>query len=387
MKNSSAKELESLRDLIRGKDKKRSAQELTTGLELLNSKKLSSEEKEKLKKQLSLSFAECLQSSQENDQLTNSLAKKIAPILKSQIKENRDSIIDALYPIMGALISKYVSEALKELRRDVDKKMSEKLSLKRFLHKKSLSSLQLDSNQDILASSLQTKIQGIFLIKNESGLLIEKKYYNDFENTTDPDMIAGLLTAIKSFAEDCFSKKKTKHLKQIEYDDFVINIELLPNAYFAIASNREFNKAESISLRGNILKFYEQHSKTIRSFNGDLDKIDQNFKESFSFISQSILHKNTEEIDSKGNKALKIILFSFAFLFIFLFAQSKTQKIDALKTQKIVAQEYSQEKIQSKIERQQNFIQINNDKSSQTPLDKEKINKIVNKTTLNVKFD
>ena len=48
------------------------------------------------------------------DKIAEQIAPTIGPAIKEQIKSQKDDIIDALYPIMGNMITRYVSKLFSE---------------------------------------------------------------------------------------------------------------------------------------------------------------------------------------------------------------------------------------------------------------------------------
>jgi len=60
------------------------------------------------------------------------------------------------------------------------------------------------------------EVHEVYLVQRESGLLLGS-YAK--EKNTDQDVIAGMLTAIKSFAEDAFNRGK-EDLEMIQYENY-----------------------------------------------------------------------------------------------------------------------------------------------------------------------
>ena len=58
--------------------------------------------------------------------LSRSLQSVISPAIAKEIADNKDTMIDALYPIMGGMISKYVTQAIKEMMETINKKIEDR---------------------------------------------------------------------------------------------------------------------------------------------------------------------------------------------------------------------------------------------------------------------
>jgi hypothetical protein len=76
----------------------------------------------------------------------------------------------------------------------------------------------------------QTSVEQIFVIEKGSGLIISSV---SKQESIDEDMIAGMLTAIKSFVEDAF-KRDLQSLELIQYELFEIHIQNFTSYYFAV---------------------------------------------------------------------------------------------------------------------------------------------------------
>ena len=55
-------------------------------------------------------------------------------------------------------------------------------------------------------------------------------------NIADKDMVSGMLTAIKSFVEDAFSKEG-QNLEDIKFETFQLSIQNFKSIYIAIATS------------------------------------------------------------------------------------------------------------------------------------------------------
>ena len=96
------------------------------------------------------------------------------------------------------------------------------------------------------------------------------------------DVVAGMLTAIKSFVEDAF-ERENEDLEMIQYGTYRILIQTYPFYYFAMALSGSVSSAESERLRGQVLDFIEKtDSLRIDDINEEVqNKISQELEEHF----------------------------------------------------------------------------------------------------------
>jgi len=130
--------------------------------------------------------------------IPETLGPTITKTLKEEIKNSRDDVVDALYPILGKMIKKYVAQEVKLLSEKIDNQFNFvtrwKIKIKSIFSSKKEKELLMQQ----LASA---KIEQVLLIEKDSGIL--KASYSKAKKV-DEEMVSGMLTAIKAFVEDAF---------------------------------------------------------------------------------------------------------------------------------------------------------------------------------------
>lgn len=155
----------------------------------------------------------------------------ITKTIKTQIRESRDEVIDALYPIMGKLIQKYVVAELTALSEKIDQQMNQMFSWEAWwIRIKSWLGGQSQGSQ-VLARSMLPQIEEVFVIRQQSGTLIGN--YSRSGKLQDSDMVASMLTAIKCFVKESFVQEH-QELEVIEYATYKIFIKNFQTFYVAV---------------------------------------------------------------------------------------------------------------------------------------------------------
>lgn len=199
------------------------------------------------------------------EEIPKTLGPVITAALKTEIKNSKDQVVDALYPILGKMIKKYIAQEIKALSDKINDRLNWR---KRFSSKFKNRTTQ---NQNLL----HPKIQEVFLIEKESGLL--KENYSNSE-TIDKEMISGMLTAIKVFVEDAFSKKG-QSLELIEYELYKIHIQSFMQYYIAVVIEGDYGLSSKNRLQNLIFDFYEKFTQTSRSKNNEEISLKNYFKD------------------------------------------------------------------------------------------------------------
>ena len=173
------------------------------------------------------------------EEIPEKLGPTITKALSSEIKNSQDKVVEILFPIIGKMIKKYIQQEMKVLSDNINYQIQNTLSYKG-IKRKVLSKFTGVSEQDMIIAELnEPKVEQIFIIEKGSGLLISSI---SKQESIDQDMIAGMLTAIKSFVEDAF-KKDQQSLELIQYELFEIHIQNFTAYYFAVVISGGFNTA------------------------------------------------------------------------------------------------------------------------------------------------
>ena len=179
------------------------------------------------------------------------LGPTITETLKSEIKNSQDAIVDALFPIIGKMIKKYIQQEMKILSDNINLQVQQTLSIKRYQRKIKSIFFGISENDIAMSEFGQPQIQQIFIIEKGSGLIIASFSKSD---TIDEDMIAGMLTAIKSFVEDAFHGGN-QSLENIEYELNTIQIQNFQSYYMAAVISGAVDTGFKSDLQDRLLDF------------------------------------------------------------------------------------------------------------------------------------
>jgi hypothetical protein len=193
------------------------------------------------------------------DFFAENIPKKLGPAiteaLSFEIKNSQDKVVEALFPIIGKMIKKYVQQEMKALSESINKQLQNTFSVGKFKRKIIVFFSGVSESEIILSELSKSKIEQIFVVEKGSGLLISS---TSKEESIDEDMIAGMLTAIKSFVEDAFSKKD-QSLELIQYELYTIHIQNFSSYYIAVVISGVFDSNSKNLLENTLFDFASKH--------------------------------------------------------------------------------------------------------------------------------
>ena len=203
--------------------------------------------------------------------IPETLGPTITQTLKEEIKNSQDAVVEALYPIMGKMIKKYIQNEMKMLSEKINSQVQSSFSVKAWKRKLKGMFSGVSEQDMILSEMLKPKIEQVFIIEKDSGLLSAS--YSKKE-TIDKDMISGMLTAIKSFVEDAFNAGN-QDLESIEYETYNIHVQNFHFYYIAVIISGAYNNTYKNMLENRLLDFSEYILKNHiaeENLSGELEK-------------------------------------------------------------------------------------------------------------------
>jgi len=157
--------------------------------------------------------------SDDSEEMIASFKPVIAEIIAARVRESQDDVAEALYPVIGKSVRRAVAQAIRDLARGVD------AAMRRSLYPQPVRKLMqrmrgIDAEDAALRDLLPFQVHEIFLIHQESGLLIH--HLSAVGTLSDADLIGGMLSAIRSYVQESFAPGTEGTLEEIRYGDLRI---------------------------------------------------------------------------------------------------------------------------------------------------------------------
>ncbi len=184
-------------------------------------------------------------------EMPKTLGPTITQTLKEEIKNSQDAVVEALYPIMGKMIKKYIQKEIQILSDNINKSVNNTFSFEAFKRKFWSKKTGVSEADLILQNQFKPKIEQIMVIESGSGLIVSE--YSKTKDI-DQDTVAGMLTAIKSFAQDAFTAEM-QNLEYIEYENYHIHLQNFSNYYIAVAISGALTATFRSKLEDKLLDF------------------------------------------------------------------------------------------------------------------------------------
>ncbi|MGB3267183.1 MAG: OmpA family protein [Microcoleus sp.] len=203
--------------------------------------------------------------SESPDEIAMAIAPEMASAIKQQIHLKPEAMSDALYPIVGGTILKYIAETMRQINEKVESSLSPE-----GISRKIKAKLQGVSEAELLMKeTTPLTVKAVFLIQTASGLVISAVQHSEREQL-ESDMVAGMLTAIRAFVNDCISQSgNIAEIDAIEYGTSTIVLEVAGSCYLAVVMQGETRQWFKYKMRAIFKKIVQEYGDIIQSFNGD----------------------------------------------------------------------------------------------------------------------
>ncbi|GAB5524677.1 MAG: hypothetical protein Roseis2KO_25490 [Roseivirga sp.] len=186
---------------------------------------------------------------------------QITESISKQIKDSQDEVVEALYPIIGRMIKKYITNEIEKLSEKVDQQMELAFSWEGWKVRIKAWFSGTPQKEMMLSKLIEPKIEEIFVIERDSGILMGSFSRKE---SVDQDMVAGMLTAIKAFVEDAFTSEK-QQLESIDYENYKIILKSFKSFFLAVVTSGGMSMAFRDKLDDQLIDFADKVLKNARS--------------------------------------------------------------------------------------------------------------------------
>ena len=200
--------------------------------------------------------------------LATALAPTVEEILRASVKRDIRVFVDALFPVMGPAIRKSISEAFRQMVQSLNQAMERSFSWEGLKWRMESIRTGKPFAEVVLLNSLVYRVEQVFLIHRETGLLLQ--HVSEMDGAfQDADLVSGMLTAIQDFVRDSFSAGDHESLQTIQLGDVTVWIEQGPSAIIAGAIRGNAPEDLRTAFQDAIENIHLEKGEALQIFEGD----------------------------------------------------------------------------------------------------------------------
>lgn len=203
----------------------------------------------------------------QDDSLTRVLAQPVGTLLKTLVREDPSLLVDILFPVIGPAIRRAIADALKQMIQRFNRTLEQSFTLRGLKWRFEAWSTGRSFGEVVLLHSLRYSVEEVFLIHGESGLLLEHAFRKS-ATARDPELVSGMLTAIREFVQDSFEAETHEGVSRMEVSDLTIWIEQGPSAVLAAVVRGEPSEDLRESLQEVLEEIHRRFGEALLHFDG-----------------------------------------------------------------------------------------------------------------------
>ncbi len=260
-------------------------------------------------------------------ELSHALQQVISPAIARGIRENKEKMVDALYPVIGSLVSKYVSQSFKELLDRINSRIERGLTPGHYKRKLKSKVTGVSETELIMEESVKAAVSSLLVIHKESGLLIAEAHKAD-RAIGDVHMVASMASAIKDFVND-WIRKHSKTVSEVEilsYGNATLYIESAGSVYLVAFLDAEPDAQQRMRINRFFARLIEKYQHFFQQFDGDdsVPKIAEVSNTLTHFLEKEAKRFQGEAespLQQRGIKILSVVLVILMFGYGYRFAR------------------------------------------------------------------
>src|SRR5271154_5541698 len=210
--------------------------------------------------------------SKQDRKLQTTMQPLIEEALRISVARDPAMLATALFPIIGEAVRKAVAHALQGMFDSLNQMLDRGFSLESWRWRFEAWRTGKSFGEVALARSLNYRVEQVFLIHRETGLLLRHITFKD-GILEDADLVSGMLTAIQDFVRDSFGTRKSDDLEVIQVGEFKLWLQHGPLALLAaVVSGQPPPELREVFAR-ELEAIHREFGPTLQSFAGDAEAV------------------------------------------------------------------------------------------------------------------
>lgn len=260
-----------------------------------------------------------VQSSHNDNQLAEATLPIVEENIRESVKRNPEKLAEALFPVIGPAIRKAIAEALSTMVQSLNQTLEHSISPQGLRWRMEAWQTGKPFSEVVLLNTLLYRVEQVFLIHKETGLLLQHASVNADEDQ-EADMVSAMLTAIQDFAQDSFKQTEQATLDALQLNELSIWIERSPDLILAavIRGNAPLNLRQIFDEAIEQIQFTQKFELT--KFKGDAEP----FEKTRPILQECLQMQSGEYKESRILKpvnVLAVILGIFLLVFGFFYVR------------------------------------------------------------------
>ena len=206
--------------------------------------------------------------SRRDKKVTEALLPTVEEAIDISVKKNPQTLIDALFPVIGPAIRKAIAEALSGMTQAMNKTLEHSLSPQGLKWRMEAWRTGRSFAEVVMLHTLLYRVEQVFLIHKETGLMLQHVVAGE-SGVQDADMVSGMLTAIQDFVQDSFGTEDGGVLDTLQVGELAVWIERGPRAVLAAVIRGNAPQELRSTFQSTLEQIHQEFANELDGFEGD----------------------------------------------------------------------------------------------------------------------
>jgi OOP family OmpA-OmpF porin len=224
-------------------------------------------------REVSRVLPDALQLRARDPQLMRALAPSVEDAITGSVRKDPHALADALFPVIGPAIRKAVAHTFDALIESLNHSIERSFSWRALQWRWQAWRTGRPFAEIVLAHTLEYRVEQLFLIHRDSGLLLQHAALEG--RGSDADQISAMLAAITDFARDSFKVGRSESLDSMRVGELAVTIVQGPHAMLAAVVRGSIPPAVRATLEAALESIHRQFGAALQGYAGDSSALDQ----------------------------------------------------------------------------------------------------------------
>lgn len=201
-------------------------------------------------------------------EMAEALAPTITDAFRELVKEDPQSLVDAISPVMFPTIRAAIRDAIRGMVQSLNQALEASMSWQSLMWRWESLRTGRPFADIVLRNTLLYRVDQVFLIDRRTGLLLRHAARPQV-NRPEPDVVSAMLTALQDFVKDSFHANPEDALSQVEIGDTTVWLEHGSHGTLAAVVVGHPPRELRETLQDVLRKIHHQWMSEWRTFKGD----------------------------------------------------------------------------------------------------------------------
>jgi OOP family OmpA-OmpF porin len=235
------------------------------------------------------------------DLLDSALEDPVSRAMRRSVRDDPQSVADALFPVMGPAIRRAIVETVRGMLESTNRAIEASLSWQGLQWRIEAWRSGRSFAEIVLLHSLIYRVEQLLLIHKETGLLVSHVVGPEVA-AQHPDLVSAMLTAIRDFVRDSFGSASGDTLHEFQVGEREVLVEDSPHAALAAVVRGHSPPELRVELQQALETIEGRFAGALAAFDGDTAPF-----EGTQRILEGSLRTRYEERRPRGRGAVRLV--------------------------------------------------------------------------------